>query len=419
MTAMPIIAPPPSPFTRSQFDWAAAMRAVDGLLTLQAELNDIFQERSEHIEQMVRALLMKEHVLQHGIFGTGKSDLVDTCVECIKLANPDSYFSYDLTRATTESDIYGVPNIKIMRDEGRLLRDKDGTIRVAVIARLDEFLDATVQLQRSMLGTLNEREYRRGQERHHMPLHTAFATTNVEPDTLLKRESDFGAIMDRFIFHGVVHWLTQTESRLRMYEKFLRARRPNAQLLFTDLDQAAKIICAPTDQVDLAMIPTYEEVVETIHEAWRKKNWRQISDRTKCKWWQMLEANALLNRRWEVNLTDLYSLQWSACVAGKPEQREEFERVASPVIAKAIEAQAQSVDEVQIQMLEKLAGEVPPIPAAPSNGELVDLRRALLSKLQEVKEVRPQEPPTEAKKRKLVQEIEEQLLTVQQKIDGR
>jgi MoxR-like ATPase len=171
-------------------------RVAEQLRSLREELNELFPEREDIINQVLFALLTREHLLITGIYGTGKSQLVQTVFEAFTGSRT---FSAALTKFTTESTIFGVPNVRELREEGRVRYTRSEGIFDAHFAELDELLDAQPALLRVLLGILNERIFKRGGQVEQVNLRTAIASTNGDPVVAVKQSPELGAVMDRFL----------------------------------------------------------------------------------------------------------------------------------------------------------------------------------------------------------------------------
>ncbi|MBP6747098.1 hypothetical protein KA344_17845, partial [bacterium] len=102
---------------------------------LQEQLTEIFPERTQLIKQIVYALVTREHVLVHGVYGTGKSDLVTSVYSCFTTPN---IFSIALTKFMSESHVIGVPDPKEMREQGVLHYRREGGVLDGELIELDE-----------------------------------------------------------------------------------------------------------------------------------------------------------------------------------------------------------------------------------------------------------------------------------------
>src|SRR5262249_17560115 len=148
-------------------------------------------------------------------------------------------FSIALTKFMSEAHVIGVPDPRELREEGNLRYQRDGGILDAHLVELDEIFDANAPLLRVLLGILNERTFKRGRQIEPANLHSAIASTNGDPEQVIRNAPELGAVIDRFLFISKVNYLANQESRRKMYRKFVEDRRPEVKIPFQDLTPAA------------------------------------------------------------------------------------------------------------------------------------------------------------------------------------
>lgn len=373
------------------------------LRTLGTELRFMFPEREHLIQQIIYALITREHVLVSGTFGTAKSDLLLTLFKIF----PDAkMFPIELSRFMTEANIIGIPDPKKMREEGIVHYQRDGGILDADFVELDEFLDASEPLLRVLLGILNERQFKRGRQVEDARLHTAVACTNVDPDEALSKQPGLGAVLDRFLFHCKVGYLHAEENRRRMYQKFLNGEAPSVEIKLDDL----KYLSWVAVDTNLFSNPYFIEVYDQIVEAFKNQvPGAIISDRRRCKLLQLVAANALLWGRYEIDIEDLMSIRWGLCMGGDTAQYDIFDKVAEPLIKAAKQNVPQNVDELQKKLLAELSLKIPDVSHQCSNDVLVNISRELVRLSKEVEEIKPTIASTEDEKKKVLSAIQKRL----------
>lgn len=398
----------------SVLDAAAMSDFSEKMKQMEAELKEIFPEREQLINQIIYALVTKEHVLVHGVFGTGKSDLVTAVFSCFETP---TVFSIALNKFMSESHVIGVPNPKQMREEGILNYQRDGGILDAHLVELDEVLDANAPLLRVLLGILNERLFKRGRQTERALLHTAIASTNGDPVTVVKSAPELGAVIDRFIFISKVNYLEGTDSRRKMYAKFAKDKRPTVKIGFNTLEAVADLVCGNDIELGLDFLAAYDDVVQAYRKNFEKDPTVKVSDRRACKLLKLVRASAVLNGRNEVSFEDIYAVRWGLCLGNDKGQHDGFMKVAKPIIDKALEAQKQSYDQLSLQMLKKLESEIPVLDdkAELTNDQLVALIRQVTVLDKDVREVKPQLPSTLEHQKKM----RERLATLSQKLNDR
>lgn len=151
------------------------------------------------------ALVMKQHVLLLGPPGTGKSLFADMVFSHFPEAK---VFKIQFSKFTSEEALFGVPNIKKLREEGVIHYVTPNTILEADFAFLDELFDANDALMRSLLQILNERRFAKGSFKiDNIPLWSAIATSNYQ-----RINNVTEAVIDRFLFRVTVPATEQLSS---------------------------------------------------------------------------------------------------------------------------------------------------------------------------------------------------------------
>ena len=369
--------------------------------TLQAELNDLFPEREPVVTQLVYGLLTREHVLVFGTYGTGKSRLVDRFFGAFTDAN---LFSVECTKFMTEGNVVGIPNPKKLREEGRIWHDREGTILDAQFAELDELFDANDPLLRTLLGILNERRFIRGVQREKANLHTALASTNADPEAVVKQSPTLGALIDRFLFQTQVKYLQQGESRRRMFAKYLSDERPTGGIPYKEVDMLATAV-RNLEIDDPVLLDLHDQIVQAFQTA----SGKIFSDRRACKALELAKANAFLFGRTEVTPDDFLATAWAFCKGHDTVTLDQFKEVATPLIEKVVKERKPDIVRTQMKLIDEFEKRVPqPIPVAgatdaqPTSDELVALRRTLVQLQSDVMAIRPSHAAVEDRQKKLV-----------------
>jgi MoxR-like ATPase len=366
------------------------------------QLNEIFPGRTGVIQQLKFALLTRHHVLMSGPYGTGKTDLVNTFFGQITDARK---ISFALTKFSTDSHVFGIPNTKIMNETGKLEFDTDDPLSIfkSHFVELDEFLDANAPVLRSLLGLLNERVWKRGRTFATCDLHTALASTNKDLEREVKNDPQLDAVIDRFLFQTEVHYLDSKESRLRMYGKYLRGETPSVEISYEDLCYISQVVLDANQFTDDIIIETYDDIIQDFSGV----AGRTISDRRKCKLLQLIEANALLYGRFEVVPEDILAVKWGVCYGHDTAMQEKFENIAKPHIERANEAIGQNIDQLQLQNLDQCTANLDQL----RNEQVTDdnfahLRKRLHQIREDVALVKPQMDSTRMKQNQVFQAID-------------
>src|SRR5437588_2590358 len=146
-------------------------------------------DREPLVELVALSAVAREHLLVIGPPGTAKS----VAVRRIAQATGGRYFEYLLGRFTEPSEIFGPVDLRKLR-EGTVETDVSGMLPEAEIAFLDEIFQGSTAILNTLLGILNEREFRRGHTRMHCPLRVCVGASNALPE-----DESLAAFADRFL----------------------------------------------------------------------------------------------------------------------------------------------------------------------------------------------------------------------------
>ena len=396
-------------------DLVALEKVAKTLNDLREEMCDLFPERNDVIEQLLYALIMREHVLIHGVPGTAKTLLSTMMFRAFQDAQ---VYDITLSRFMTESHIFGISDPKKMREEGVLEVRPEGGILVADFALLNEFLDAnTAVLRGPMLDLLNEREYRRGAQQIKARLHSAVATTNSDPAERVARDSELAAVIDRFLFTSSVNSLHSVESQTKMVTQFSEGMTIKTRLPLKALTYFANIVRYSNLVTDAVLIEAYVRLVNEYKERAVELG-VVISDRKMAKLTQLLEVAALMYGRLSLDIEDLSALKWGLCDPGKPEELRLFEKISGPIITEYTAKRSQSLDELQNQMIAELTRQIPQIPENCSDTELVMLAKQLAALKTKAEAIKAQLLSTQTKQSSLLSKIDSQLDEVLERIQN-
>jgi hypothetical protein len=131
---------------------------------------------------------------------------------------------------------------------------------------------------------------------------------------------------------------------------------------------------------------------------------------------QLMECNALLSDRPYLDFEDLAALRYVLCDVGEQEELALFDSVATPLIEKFKQKRSQSVDELQLQMLQDITVSLPVIPSsssAVSPADLVNLARRLVEIRLKVESIKPALGSTSDKQAALLRKVS----AMEQKVD--
>jgi MoxR-like ATPase len=170
--------PMPSPSEAEKAVRQAIIQASEGLI-----------DRRPLVELIALAAIAGEHVLVIGPPGTAKSEAVRRIASSLG----GNYFEYLLGRFTEPSEIFGPVSLKRLKD-GVVETETAGMLPEADIAFLDEVFLGSTAILNTLLGILNERQFRRGHTSLQCPLRVCVGASNRLPE-----DETLAAFADRFL----------------------------------------------------------------------------------------------------------------------------------------------------------------------------------------------------------------------------
>ncbi len=275
-----------------------AALAVGGAL---AQARKGLVEREVLLEWVVLAAVAREHLLVIGPPGTAKSE----GVRRVSRALGAKRFEYLLGRFTEPSELFGPIDLQRLQ-QGVVETRTEGMLPEAELVFLDEVFLGSTAILNTLLGVLNERQFRRGSTVIDCPLRVCVGASNAVPE-----EDELAAFADRFLLHTYAEPVGDN-----MLEALLRAgwsggrghAEPKASLADLDcLSEAARAM-------DLRPIqPLLADVVRTL-----RGHGIHLSDRRVVKVQSLVAAAAALDGRAQASAADLWPLVFA--VPGQAEQ---------------------------------------------------------------------------------------------------
>lgn len=243
--------------------------------------------RTKTLEQLMYALVTKQHLFLEGPPGVAKSYLANMLFECIEGAET---FHVQCTKKMTEDYLVGPLDMHLFRERGEYLHRVEGYLPTAHYAFLDEFLDLSTGALRALLEVLNERTFSRGPQSVRCPLVTAIACTNFSGESEVALE----AVLDRFMFKSKIVGLSRTADRKAMFRVH---DKPLPKFSHTDvlrLHWAMKRVTLPEH-----VLNTYLEVCSQL----------RLTDRTVRRCIDVVKASAVFRGSTVAALEDLTLLE--------------------------------------------------------------------------------------------------------------
>lgn len=300
--------------------------------------------REDVLSQTLFAFLTREHQLLYSRAGTAKTLLASTVFNQFDGAD---IFSIQMTKGTPEEALVGAINIEDLK-KGKVRHNTDGSIVDARFAFFDEVFDANDVALRSLLGILNERWFRKGEQDQEALLHTAIAATNYMRSTDVTE-----AIVDRFAFRAYIEPDRDPYTMLRIDGSYgktngkTKACEKNKKVPFDYVEYLADIVEGQVPGKEISSPPhvlflkneLILEYMRILNEgraaSEEKKPELYISPRTIAKTRDILNASALLNDRNKTQISDLDVLKYMICTIGEPTEDQEasFEKAKAKVLS--------------------------------------------------------------------------------------
>lgn len=315
------------------------MSVITKIESLKQGLKDQYAERDTEIDLGILAVINKQHFLQIGPPGTAKSMLARDLAAAIN----GKYFWALMNRHMTPDQLFGPPDLKAIREEGRLYHVSDGMIQEAHITFLDEIFKCSSATLNALLTIMNEREFKNGDQIIKVPMVSAFAASNEMPSS---DSEELQAFWDRFLLRKFISPVRDPANFVKMLN--MTHRRQDAVLSLKDLDVASQGI------EDVEVTQSFLEHMVNLRNALSFQG-IEVSDR---RWQQSLKlckSIAWLDRREAVIEGDMAILQhvvWSSPSDVKTALRVILS-IANPLEEKVVDLMDQ-VDEIEAQLREKL-----------------------------------------------------------------
>lgn len=287
-------------------------------------------DRDQLAELMVLGAVAQEHLLVIGPPGTGKSAVVRRVAASLG----GNYFEYLLGRFTEPSELFGPVNLGKLR-EGLVETETAGMLPEADIAFLDEVFLGSTAILNTLLGLLNERQFRRGHTRLRCPLRICVGAANALPE-----DESLAAFADRFLLHVFVEPVPDNRLEDLLAGGWEINRRPvetRADLACLDLLNAA------VPGVDMeAVRPALAHAIRKLRQAGI-----HLSDRRIVRAQRLVAASTVLAGRQQASSADLWPLLFAIPTAtgqlgAREALRDVLDQASHPLLQAVTEASAQT-----------------------------------------------------------------------------
>lgn len=263
------------------------------------EVSETLVERTTEIEAIGLSLLTRTHTMLHGRHGIAKSKLATSIFGRIKGAE---VFEKQFMKTTQTDEIFGPMNSQKYRDEAIWEHNTEGYLPTAHLFFADEVYRASDQALPSMMGILNERVFFNGGVRQQCPLLTAIGTTNFQTES-----DELDAFHDRWHIHVESMPLSPGSSVRKMMRTYL----DHEEDIISNTVALEEILFL---QAHVRKVVFSDEMLELADLLCAKLSDNlgklYVSDRRKCIALRFAQANAILNKREEVEADDLEMMRY-------------------------------------------------------------------------------------------------------------
>lgn len=330
-----------------------------------SEATDGLVDREHLAELLILAAVAQEHVLVVGPPGTAKSAVVRRVANSLG----GRYFEYLLGRFTEPSELFGPVNLNKLR-EGTVETDVTGMLPEAEIAFLDEVFLGSTAILNTLLGLLNERQFRRGHTHMRCPLRVCVGAANGLPE-----DEGLAAFADRFLLHVFVEPVADSrlEDLLAGGWKVAQHRvAPRASLASLDaLNQAVAAVNMDLVRADLA------HAIRLLRQANIA-----LSDRRIVKSQQLIAAAAVLAGRSSANRADLWPLLYVIPTsAGQQGAREALRHLLADARHPLLRAVVEEAVQQPLARVARLAASADLLLGSPDAAAAAPLVEALLREM--------------------------------------
>jgi len=276
--------------------------AAQGIANLKAiadELNDQFVERIEIVQDIIRAVVTKNHLFIMGPPGTAKSELTRAFTGHIDQAN---YFEWLLNKTSDPADILGPYSLKGM-EKDKFERKSKGRLPEAHIVFLDEIWKSNEPTLNILLPIINERIFYNDGVPNDVPLYSMFCASNETPE-----DESLAALYDRLMFRHNAQYVKEPANKVKMAKQSVERRNPAIKTHFKHTLVTLEELEAIHEILEEVLIP--DDIYKTFEKLGRELNKEGIyfSDRRYVACFKVLQGNALINGRTSVDFDDFVSL---------------------------------------------------------------------------------------------------------------
>nr|WP_174505415.1 AAA family ATPase [Acinetobacter sp. Marseille-Q1620] len=271
--------------------------------TLISAISENMYEREHVIALSLLAAIAGFNTFLYGAPGTAKSLISRRIASAFEVR---SYFEYLMNRFSTPEEIFGPVSIKALKQD-QYLRKTEHYLPQADFAFLDEIWKASPAILNTLLTLLNEKIFKNGEAIEKVPLKVLMSASNEIP----MENQGLDALYDRFILRLVVKPIVKLEN----FHALLQAKPNSAKVeIASDLVVKESELLLWREQIYDVQFP--DDILKIIDVIKHKLDFIYddhqiyVSDRRWQRIAYLLKTSAFLNDRNQVNLTDLFILQY-------------------------------------------------------------------------------------------------------------
>lgn len=271
------------------------MDQIDHFNKVLSYIKASFIGKNEIVDLLAISLIARENAFLLGPPGTAKSAIVRLLSNCIE---GGKNFEYLLTRFTEPNEIFGPFDIRKLK-EGELVTNTEGMMPEASLVFLDEIFNANSAILNSLLMALNEKIFRRGKETKKLP-----ALMFVGASNLLPEDEALNALLDRFLIRIRCDYVDPDHLEQVLLagwnlENNTAGERPSIS--------ADDLVALQKQCRAVSLEPIRKQYADLIHNL--RSTGINVSDRRAVKIQNLLAASALMSKRTEAIVSDLWVLK--------------------------------------------------------------------------------------------------------------
>lgn len=298
--------------------------------------------RTDVIEQIMCALLTREHALLQSRTGAGKSLLAE---QIFALFTGADIFKVQASKEQQPDTFFGGLDLEELK-RGRLIHNTDNSLVVSHFGFIDEIFDANDYTLRALLSLLNERTLVRGVQRMPARIHTVIAATNY-----LRVSEVTEAVLDRFLYKSLILPDKVPFVQYEISKAYLKHGAgvviPEKQIAYSELLRVSQIIKGESPECCISIAPEilfFTNLVIRYFEVQRNRQLNErpqekmqykdfyVSPRTQAKALDLLRAIAFLQGRTHVVKEDAKKLWYLFCTVGIEDQKALFKKSYETVL---------------------------------------------------------------------------------------